>query len=74
MSEITTVDNSISISDLEKRITKLEKLLKEEYVTNDYLIRALTNYVADSELADVAKTGLYDDLKNKPVIPGVKEN
>ena len=40
--------------------------MNEEYVTNEYLIRALTNYVADSEIADVAKTGRYEDLVGVP--------
>ena len=43
--------------------------IPSDYVTNQYLIQALANYVADSELADVAKTGSYNDLSNKPTIP-----
>lgn len=47
--------------------------MNEEYVTNQYLIRALTNYVADSELADVAKTGRYEDLAGIPNNLATKE-
>lgn len=42
-----------------------------EYVTNQYLVQALTNYVADDELASVATSGSYEDLTNKPNIPDV---
>ena len=43
----------------------------EDYVTNQYLVQALTNYVADDELASVATSGSYEDLTNKPNIPDV---
>ena len=42
-----------------------------EYVDNQYLVQALTNYVAESELANVATSGSYEDLTNKPNIPDV---
>ena len=43
-----------------------------EYVTNTAL--AEEGYAKNSELAQVAKSGSYNDLTNKPTIPTVPEN
>ena len=63
----------------------LTELAESDYVTNTNLTTKLGEYVTNtalaeegyaknSELAQVAKSGSYNDLTNKPTIPTVPEN
>ena len=76
ISDLSTVATSGNYNDLSNKPiiptipTKISAFENDkDYIDNTYLVQALANYVADSEIADVAKTGSYNDLSNKPTIP-----
>ena len=41
----------------------------DNYATHDDLVNAMSEYVLEENLEQVAKTGSYNDLKDKPTIP-----
>jgi hypothetical protein len=85
MSDGTTVEDAINRSgvDLSDYVTKEELNSKQDTITDLETIRqgaekgatalqehqSLEGYTKDIDLANVAKSGSYNDLKNKPTIP-----
>ena len=61
---ILTLDNTLTVP------TKTSDLTNDSGFI-DNTVNNLTNYTKTSDLADVALTGDYDDLTNKPTIPTV---
>lgn len=72
--EITTINNIIPTLALKSEIpTKTSQLTNDSGFINKN-VNDLTNYTKTNDLSEVATSGDYDDLSNKPTIPTVPTN